>query len=842
MRTNERRHRRPPSRVGSVAALALGRGIVALAAAWLLVLAVVPQQSWAEWLAHATGAGRVDADTLPPGDIPFAVAAGRDVTVTWAEAQLTSGAPVEGYLLQRYPATGTTPATMTSTCTGTVVGLSCVETGVPPGVWRYTVTPVQGGWLGGESGYGAAVTVGDPSLTFTSPTTIPVASLPVTLNGTLSHFLDFEPISFHLDSETGPALGGSPGTAGPGGGGSVSVTIPSGVSDAPHSVFVVGTGGSVASAAFSVVDPPDLTTLQAFDVDKDGKVDRVVATFDETLATPYTAGTTGWTLANVPSGATLASVAVAGNAATLTLNEGPGAPTTAMGAFTVALTPTSGGIRDLNGHRSSFAATAPADRAAPAPVNSPVMQDVDADGRVDRVTVTWSEALAAYGAGNGPWSLAGVPSGGSLASVTSTTGATTTTLTLNEGAGALDTAVGPFTVSLAASGTGIRDAAGNLTSFAPRSPLDGARPVLIGQSGLDVDANGRFDRVDVTFSEALGSYAPSTGPWSMTGAPGGASLGSVSLAGAVASLHLVEGGTVTTAVGSWRVALVANAAGVADPAGNQASYSSTLVGDGAAPAVVTMTMLDASGRDGFVDRVDILFSEALSGYGAGTAPWALADVPSGSVLTNATRRGSTTIRLTLGAPTGAPDTGVGAFTVALAAHPSGVRDAAGNLTSFGPGAPGDGARPIPVALSGTGGAVPGRIEPGDTLSVLLSEPLGAGVALAADTTVTLRDPNGGGSDRLTVPGLFSGERSTGSNGYITTNNRVAGFAASPLSLSPDRRTVTVTVGPSCSGNGCGSLGTAPSAGNVSTLLDPSLLDDAGNLPLTAARNISFRLF
>ncbi len=83
---------------------------------------------------------------------------------------------------------------------------------------------------------------------------------------------------------------------------------------------------------------------------------------NSSLATPYTAGTTGWTLANAPSDATLSSVSVAGSAATLTLAEGPGAASTAVGSFTEALAPTSGGVRDANGHRSSFSATAPSRR------------------------------------------------------------------------------------------------------------------------------------------------------------------------------------------------------------------------------------------------------------------------------------------------------------------------------------------------------------------------------------------------------------------------------------------------------------------------------------------------
>lgn len=200
------------------------------------------------------------------------------------------------------------------------------------------------------------------------------------------------------------------------------------------------------------------------------------------------------------------------------------------------------------------------------------------------------------------------------------------------------------------------------------------------------------------------------------------------------------------------------------------------------------------------------------------------------------------MNLTLSSPTGPGDTSVGSFTVALAASATGVRDAAGNLSSFAARAPSDAAGPAVISLAGTSGATAGRIEPGDTLSVRLSEPLAPSVTLTSPVSLTLRDPSGGGSDTITLPGVFSGARSTGSNGYVSTNATSAVFAGSPLALSADRRTITVTVGPACSGTGCAGIGTVASAANVSTLLDPTLVDDASNPPNATARNISFRLF
>ena len=108
---------------------------------------------------------------------------------------------------------------------------------------------------------------------------------------------------------------------------------------------------------------PTLSTLGMFDTNANGKVDQVKATFSETLAA--TTLTTPWTLANVPSGGSLSSVSVAGAVATLTVNEGVGAASTAVGSFTVALAADADGIRDAAGNQSSFVATPPTDKAAP---------------------------------------------------------------------------------------------------------------------------------------------------------------------------------------------------------------------------------------------------------------------------------------------------------------------------------------------------------------------------------------------------------------------------------------------------------------------------------------------
>ena len=276
-------------------------------------------------------------------------------------------------------------------------------------------------------------------------------------------------------------------------------------------VFRSWTAQSGASGAVTVstdTTAPTLVagSLQMFDTNGNGKVDRVTATFSENLA-PYMADTAPWTLTNVPSGGTLGSVSVTGSVATLTIAEGSGAADTAVGTFRVALAANANGIRDAAGNQASFTATTPTDKAAPA-LTALQMLDNDTDGNVDRVTAAFSETLASYTAGNTPWTLANVPSGGSLATSGGVSVAgTVATLTVTEGGGAADTSVGSFTVTLASSATGIRDAAGNQAFFAATAPVDKAGPVLIALTdttpGTITGTLQQNDLMTFTFSEAV---------------------------------------------------------------------------------------------------------------------------------------------------------------------------------------------------------------------------------------------------------------------------------------------------------------------------------------------------
>jgi hypothetical protein len=114
---------------------------------FLLVALVLAAPGPAAWSAGGTGIAKARAKTLPTtaGPKPSAAVSSTDVTVTWAGSTFVEGGSVPGYRVRRYDALNVAQ-TVSADCSGSIVGVSCVEHGVPIGTWFYTVTPVAGSW------------------------------------------------------------------------------------------------------------------------------------------------------------------------------------------------------------------------------------------------------------------------------------------------------------------------------------------------------------------------------------------------------------------------------------------------------------------------------------------------------------------------------------------------------------------------------------------------------------------------------------------------------------------------------------------------------------------------
>jgi len=126
-----------------------------------------PVPAEAHWQAGGAGSGQAPVATLPAGNPPSASASLDTVTVQWPqsmfEGSALGGYAGGGYVIRRYAPSGGPAVTPNGGCSATISGagatLSCQETGVPSGPWKYTVTPVLGSWTGAESDASSSVTV-----------------------------------------------------------------------------------------------------------------------------------------------------------------------------------------------------------------------------------------------------------------------------------------------------------------------------------------------------------------------------------------------------------------------------------------------------------------------------------------------------------------------------------------------------------------------------------------------------------------------------------------------------------------------------------------------------------
>jgi hypothetical protein len=229
--------------------------------ALLIAVLGVPGIAFASWASPGTGSGSSRALVMPAGNAPTTSVLGRNVTVSWTASAFPSGPNVNAYRIGRYNG-ALVSQTVGASCNGSIAALTCTEAAVPAGTWTYTVTPKQAGWLGAESSRSASVTVAAASFSITSGT--PVTSLPSTVSGPLSGYATGETLTFRLDDpNSGQLLAGStvPGSIPANGTATASVTVPNGTSLGSHSIYAIGSGGTTASASFSVTDttPPNVS-------------------------------------------------------------------------------------------------------------------------------------------------------------------------------------------------------------------------------------------------------------------------------------------------------------------------------------------------------------------------------------------------------------------------------------------------------------------------------------------------------------------------------------------------------------------------------------------------------
>ena len=241
------------------------RSLLGVSGLITVVLLVTAPLASAKWMVPSTAAGLSKALKMPAGGTTSASVSGRNVTVSWPQRSLPDGTNIQDYKVTRYNTSGVA-STPLSSCSGVVSALTCTESAVPPGTWRYSVAPRKGNWTGTEGLQSTNVVVAPPALSFSSSTNL--TSMPASLDGQITGFISDQSVTFRLDNATtGTVLSGTVDESPiPGDGQStIHVTIPVGTSNGTHTVFAVGSQGDVAQASISVNLPPFTPTSLIYD-------------------------------------------------------------------------------------------------------------------------------------------------------------------------------------------------------------------------------------------------------------------------------------------------------------------------------------------------------------------------------------------------------------------------------------------------------------------------------------------------------------------------------------------------------------------------------------------------
>lgn len=132
----------------------------------MLVMLVSAQASSAHWSNSGSAGSSAATATMPDGVQPTVSASGSTVTVSIPQISVAGdlvGVLGGGYTIKRYPAAGGAAVTPGGSCESSVTGsaptLTCNETNMPRGDWKYTVSPTLFQWTSAESTASTAITL-----------------------------------------------------------------------------------------------------------------------------------------------------------------------------------------------------------------------------------------------------------------------------------------------------------------------------------------------------------------------------------------------------------------------------------------------------------------------------------------------------------------------------------------------------------------------------------------------------------------------------------------------------------------------------------------------------------
>lgn len=441
-----------------------------------------------------------------------------------------------------------------------------------------------------------------------------------------------------------------------------------------------GTFDATTIAAAQIIDSvkPAVRTARTVDVDGNDRYEAVDVSFAEPITM---SGPQGWTL----EGATSTGVTVApdGRSATIRFPEAAAtAPATPSLRYTKPIT---GGTTDAASNQTPDRAYT-ATNGLRASITGASIEDLDGDGITDQVRVRTNRAVTVT-SGSG-FSYGGVaPSSASasdkdiLLGFASLTSGAPEPLVFN-GSGVAPSEGGTFEA--------VTLTAGQIT--------DSVKPTVRRATTADLDGNGRYEAVDVTFAEPISMTGPAG--WTLEGVA--ATTATAGSDGRSATIRFPEAAESATATPSLRYAkpLIG---GTADAAGNQTPDKVYATVSGLGPSIESATIRDTN-ADGLTDQVIVRASRPV--VLSGTPGFSYDGTPVNSVTAN-----GQDITLVV-----APEHGGAAK--ALAFDGTGVADA-------------DGAQMRAVTIAAN--AVVDAVAPIGTIEVLPQAPIPAG-----DATVVVR--------------------------------------------------------------------------------------------------------
>ena len=355
---------------------------------------------------------------------------------------------------------------------------------------------------------------------------------------------------------------------------------------------------------------PAIVAQEYIDSDNDGTVDQVQLTFSENV-TYSTYENADWSV--TPNDLTGLDV-TAGNVTdsnTLTLTATADADITgASSQPTVAYS--GNGVVDAVSNQLADVTVTLDDAAAPA-IKTATTDDADSDGKLDKVTIVFTESVSDASLSAANFSI------GSVATDVMTTGdandATVVFTITDDSSQSVDT----DSVDVVFTAGSYSDGTNSMTVNQTIASIDAASPVITGQEYRDANGDGTVDQVVLTFSEPITYSAYEDVDWTVT-ANSITGLG-VTAGTATNNATLVLTATATAGItgGETQPTIQYNVAGdiyITDGSNTLAGDTVTLT-DAAAPVVISRTTGDFN-LNGSIDRVTLTFSENLDSSTLGT--------------------------------------------------------------------------------------------------------------------------------------------------------------------------------------------------------------------------------